>query len=988
MININLGCPCDNWINPSNPNYNATTAHNCIFSKLQMYKTLEHCQCQPVELDCPTGFCFSSIEISKFDWQMLAGGRDLLNSVFYNQDENGNLVPVGAWDSMPAADQKRYKTQLDKIGSYNQFLTLEHKTGLVLGFDGCMAEDSHSFADAFKSSDKDLNQGKWHRRPAQINASKLGDLSIRMGRYKLVRFNPPKDRRTGPNAQQLRPHDQAEWPSDGVTKNGVVAPDDWLNQDLYKKCSWAPVYTEGMKNEYESNLVMFSKNGGKNSTTNQRHMCQRDFYYELWDLHTNPGEKNLCSTKYSVGAWEAMREPGNYQSPDNPRENDWIAPRQGLGGNVNVNDLSYGLNLQPGKPEKFPDPAGIGPGKESTPVPAYVNDCCLMDYGNHVSKCENSPDDICETPKNADKITKASEILRINHHKVEKRLAADPDLFRQLFAAFPEDFKDSWVVRNPIARAMYWREKLDAADTATDSSVPLQIDNAGRRIGRNIQEIPILVHKTTGEDCIKLHHVKYEKEIRRGKVVIRTEMYDPRIATMTIIEDYTNCIESEANFMTDVNGAYQWEIPDAKRVKNLIPRVSHRGWQPIWEIIANPQSTRTSNADDHIETLLDKTRKAGKKNLNLTPDEKKQEVVNKFVMVVKLKDDEITDTYDAAVYCPPKGNPKIIPCRRRKKEEETRKRRDLTRRLTRTMSSRSIKSYQVTNFQYSFTAAHYKFLMDQFEPSMTGFAEWASNHYQAGHRCRDSPVLSPRDYMNYNNGDITGRFCKPPPEPKDCKVKEHQGPVGSGFHIERTADKADRGNGFVTQEIQVKGFDRYTKFAQCMLNVLREIEGIAHQPELGEELKRNAGGEDYAKWREEAQDEDYNWVGHRNGLAPRSLYSKASNVRHLPPNHEYMASEPFESDSVYLHGSGSRFVQPNNDEYYQACKKYLEEAGLPDAYEVPGSSLPGSIRETHTVNSMLNTGNTGNGEGALDYDMDGSLLGYSPLKVLVETISI
>ena len=34
-----------------------------------------------------------------------------------------------------------------------------------------------------------------------------------------------------------------------------------------------------------------------------------------------------------------------------------------------------------------------------------------------------------------------------------------------------------------------------------------------------------------------------------------------------------------------------------------------------------------------------------------------------------------------------------------------------------------------------------------------------------------------------------------------------------------------------------------------MLDVLREIEGIAHQPELDEELKRNAGGEDFAKWR-------------------------------------------------------------------------------------------------------------------------------------------
>ena len=87
---------------------------------------------------------------------------------------------------------------------YHQFLSLEEKTGLVVGFDGCMAEDSHSFFDAFQKSSKEKNTGKWHRRPAEIFAGKLGDLSLRMGRYKLVRFNPPKDRRTGPNAQHLR----------------------------------------------------------------------------------------------------------------------------------------------------------------------------------------------------------------------------------------------------------------------------------------------------------------------------------------------------------------------------------------------------------------------------------------------------------------------------------------------------------------------------------------------------------------------------------------------------------------------------------------------------------------------------------------------------------------------------------------------------------------------------------------------------------------
>merc|ERR1712003_386442 len=33
----------------------------------------------------------------------------------------------------------------------------------------------------------------------------------------------------------------------------------------------------------------------------------------------------------------------------------------------------------------------------------------------------------------------------------------------------------------------------------------------------------------------------------------------------------------------------------------------------------------------------------------------------------------------------------------------------------------------------------------------------------------------------------------------------------------------------------------------------------------------------------------------------------------------------------------------------------------------------------HTVNSILNTENAGDGPGSLDYDMDGSLLGYYPL---------
>ena len=165
-------CPCDNWVNPENPDFNQTIATKCLTDP--KFRTLENCQCKPVEEDCPTGFCFSSVEISKFDWQMLTGGRDLLMETFYETGPDGSLVPVAPWDDLSESTKIQYKKKLDKIGSYNQFLTLEHKTGLILGFDGCMAEDSHSFASAFKASNKEENSGKWHRRPAQINASKLG----------------------------------------------------------------------------------------------------------------------------------------------------------------------------------------------------------------------------------------------------------------------------------------------------------------------------------------------------------------------------------------------------------------------------------------------------------------------------------------------------------------------------------------------------------------------------------------------------------------------------------------------------------------------------------------------------------------------------------------------------------------------------------------------------------------------------------------------
>ena len=66
-----------------------------------------------------------------------------------------------------------------------------------------MAEDSLSFASAFKArkvgeyqkNGKVLHQFTNDLKfvPTKLVSSKLGDLAIRLGRYKLIRYNPPKD---------------------------------------------------------------------------------------------------------------------------------------------------------------------------------------------------------------------------------------------------------------------------------------------------------------------------------------------------------------------------------------------------------------------------------------------------------------------------------------------------------------------------------------------------------------------------------------------------------------------------------------------------------------------------------------------------------------------------------------------------------------------------------------------------------------------------
>ena len=65
----------------------------------------------------------------------------------------------------------------------------------------------------------------------------------------------------------------------------------------------------------------------------------------------------------------------------------------------------------------------------------------------------------------------------------------------------------------------------------------------------------------------------------------------------------------------------------------------------------------------------------------------------------------------------------------------------------------------------------------------------------------------------------------------------------------------------MNQELKIKGFDKFTKFAECMKKVMLEIEGIAHMPELDEKLKHYAGAEDQALWRDQAKDENYDLAG-------------------------------------------------------------------------------------------------------------------------------
>ena len=170
--------------------------------------------------------------------------------------------------------------EIEDVGyfAYNQFLTQEEQTGYLVGWEGCMAEDSLSFADAFKA--KVVESGETHdtfgpvldKVQAKIFMGKNGDMALRLGRYKLVRFVPPKDIRTGITRQHQVNH---EGPN-------------WEGADESQRCTYDPLGVAQNPNTCTVEPLCRQHTSWGNT------YCLRDHYYQLWDLEQNFGEKMLC----------------------------------------------------------------------------------------------------------------------------------------------------------------------------------------------------------------------------------------------------------------------------------------------------------------------------------------------------------------------------------------------------------------------------------------------------------------------------------------------------------------------------------------------------------------------------------------------------------------------------------------------------------------------------------------------------------------------
>ena len=116
---------------------------------------------------------------------------------FENRPGLARALPSCQYTASPVGS---YPTEIRRHGysAVERFMTQEDRTGFLLGWEGCMAEDSHSFKEAFGASvveETDTHEkfeSNMKTVESKIFAGKLGDLTLRLGRYKLIRFNAPK----------------------------------------------------------------------------------------------------------------------------------------------------------------------------------------------------------------------------------------------------------------------------------------------------------------------------------------------------------------------------------------------------------------------------------------------------------------------------------------------------------------------------------------------------------------------------------------------------------------------------------------------------------------------------------------------------------------------------------------------------------------------------------------------------------------------------
>jgi len=235
-------------------------------------------------------------------------------------------------------DREYYNIGPDRVETW---LTKEEATGFLLGWEGCMAEDSISFKSAFSATkiDTDVRGDKTYHIfkndqptvPSKIMAGKIGDVSIRFGRFKFIRFNPPKDVRAGLSRQHIASHYGKEWtPETGChySESGEL---------LTPGCTVEPLC--------------------RNSTSFGTQYCMRDHYYQLWDLETNFGEKMLCDEKQNRKIFSG------------------VTPAKHLHDSLGLS--ARGMTKGGEKGTGF---NGYSVGQETSPLPLYTNDCCVLSH--------------------------------------------------------------------------------------------------------------------------------------------------------------------------------------------------------------------------------------------------------------------------------------------------------------------------------------------------------------------------------------------------------------------------------------------------------------------------------------------------------------------------------------------------------------------------------------------------------------------------------